>query len=74
MYFLIGKNYNILFQGFETGQDFANQILTNPKFNYLNLSAQTGVSLNISNELKLKMSYILSLAVSLKTSSALIAE
>ena len=54
------RNYNILFQGFETGQDFANQILTNPKFNYLNLSAQTGVSLNISNELKLKMSYILS--------------
>lgn len=54
------RNYNILFQGFETGQDFANQILTNPKFNYLNLSAQTGVSFNISNELKLKMSYILS--------------
>lgn len=54
------RNYNILFKGFETGQDFANQILTNPKFNYLNVSAQTGASLNISNELKLKISYILS--------------
>jgi iron complex outermembrane receptor protein len=54
------RNYNILFKGFETGQDFANQILTNPKFNYLNVSAQTGASLNISNELKFKMSYILS--------------
>ena len=54
------RNYNILFKGFETGQDFANQILTNPKFNYLNVSAQTGASLNISNELKFKISYILS--------------
>ena len=54
------RDYNILFKGFETGQDFANQILTNPKFNYLNVSAQTGASLNISNELKLKISYILS--------------
>ena len=54
------RNYNILFKGFETGQDFTNQILTNPKFNYLNVSAQTGASLNISNELKFKISYILS--------------
>ena len=54
------RNYNILFKGFETGQNFANQILTNPKFNYLNVSAQTGASLNISNELKFKISYILS--------------
>ena len=54
------RNYNILFKGFETGQDFANQILTNPKFSYLNVSAQTGASLNITNELKLKISYILS--------------
>ena len=54
------RNYNILFKGFETGQDFANQILTNPKFNYLNVSAQTGASFNISNELKFKISYILS--------------
>ena len=54
------RNYNILFKGFETGQDFANQILTNPKFNYLNVSAQTGALFNISNELKFKISYILS--------------
>ena len=54
------RNYNILFKGFETGQDFTNQILTNPKFNYLNVSAQTGASFNISNELKFKISYILS--------------
>jgi len=54
------RNYNSLFKDFETGREFANQILTNPKFNYLNLSAQTGISLNILNNLKFKMSYILS--------------
>mgnify|MGYP004244365921 CR=1 FL=1 len=36
------RNYNILFQGFETGQDFANQILTNPKFNYFNSNDYEG--------------------------------
>ena len=38
------RNYDILFNEFETGTDFANQILVNPKFNYLNVSAQTGIS------------------------------
>ena len=54
------RNYNTLFKDFETGIGFANQILTNPKFNYLNLSAQTGISLDFLNDSKFKMSYILS--------------
>ncbi len=54
------RNYDTLFKEFETGQIYANQILTNPKFNYLNISAQTGISLKILNEIKFNLSYILS--------------
>ena len=54
------RNYETLFAEFETGQDFANQILVNPKFNYLNFSAQTGISKTILNSLEFNASYILS--------------
>ena len=54
------RNYDVLFNEFETGTDFANQILVNPKFNYLNVSAQTGISTKISDNSEFNISYILS--------------
>lgn len=54
------RNFNSLFEEFETGIEFANQILVNPKFEYLNFSAQTGISLNLLNSSKLNFSYIMS--------------
>ena len=54
------RNYDVLFNEFETGTDFANQILVNPKFNYLNVSAQTGISKKISDNSEFNISYILS--------------
>lgn len=53
------RNYHELFSAFEM-QKIGNQILTNPKLNYLNFSAQTGVSLKIRDRFKLNASYILS--------------
>lgn len=53
------RNYNVLYQDFELYEVF-NQILTNPKFNYINLSAQTGISAILSNTSKVNISYILS--------------
>ena len=37
-----------------------NQILTNPNLNYFNISAQTGISTKISDNIKLNTSYVLS--------------
>jgi len=54
------RKYDILFSEFETGTEFANQILVNPKFNYLNISAQTGISSKISDNSEFNISYILS--------------
>ena len=53
------RNYATQYSDFEM-QKIGNQILTNPRLNYLNFSAQTGISSKISNQLKLKASYVLS--------------
>lgn len=53
------RNYDVLFSAFEIEQRL-NQILTNPIFNYLNFSAQTGMAKTFFNAIHLKTSYILS--------------
>jgi len=53
------RNYSTLFSDFEM-QNIGNQILTNPKLNYLNYSAQTGISSKIGEAFQINASYILS--------------
>ena len=53
------KNYATQYSSFEM-QNYGNQILTNPRLNYLNFSAQTGISSKINDHFKINASYILS--------------
>lgn len=53
------RNYSGRFSDFEM-QKTGSQILTNPKLDYLNFSAQTGISSAIGSRYKLNTSYILS--------------
>lgn len=53
------RNYSSLFSEFER-QNVGTQILTNPKLQYLNFSAQTGISLGIGEAFTINASYILS--------------
>ena len=53
------RGYSVSFAPFEI-EKFGSQILTNPKFSYLNFSMHTGLSTLLSNEIESSLSYILS--------------
>ena len=53
------RNYDVLFNEFETGTDFANQILVNPKFNFKCFRANWYFK-KLSDNSEFNISYILS--------------
>ena len=57
--FWLERGYSESFSVFEI-RNFGSQILTNPKFSYLNFSSHTGFSTLIGNEIESSLSYILS--------------
>ena len=54
----ISRGYNIRYTEFEQ-KDFGTQILTNPRLNFSNISAQTGFALEIGESVETTFSYML---------------
>jgi iron complex outermembrane receptor protein len=53
------RNYNTIFPQFEVN-NIGNQILVNPALNFLNFAAQTGISIELSEQFNTSFSYVLS--------------
>lgn len=54
----IERGYNLMYSDYEQ-KNFGTQLLVNPKLNFLNISAQTGIAIRLSDSDKTTLSYIL---------------
>lgn len=54
----IDRRYRLLYSDYEQ-RDFGTQLLVNPKLNFSNFSAQTGISIGLEDNFKTTFSYIL---------------